>query len=201
MSVTPHASRHGFVDAAREAFDFLLGNPYRYRFELADEGGAWVRYVGDGVVVEVFYGRLSYELDVQISRAAVVEEVKRPYTLGDLMRVGDPEAARGYRSFAATTPDAVRRGTAVLAEKVRRYGDPALLGSTEFYELLAYAQADAVRVFGEEHSNRAARKRADRAWAGSDYQGVVAAYESLTSLSRVESQRLRIARRRLGVAE
>jgi hypothetical protein len=196
MSVSSGASRLSFVEAARAAFDVLLDVPYR--FVLAAQGGTQVRYETDAVVVVVFHDRLSYELDVQVARVGVADEVERPYTVQDLMRVTDPEAARSYKRFAATTPDAVRRGTALLVEQVRRYGDPALLGSSEFYELLASARAEAIREFGEDWVNRAAKRKADEAWAVKDYQGVASAYASVSALSAAENQRLRIARRHLG---
>jgi hypothetical protein len=129
---------------------------------------------------------------------SAADEVERPYTLQDLMRVTDPEAARSYRSFSATTPDAVRRGTASLLEQVRRYGDPALLGSSEFYELLAGARAEAVRVFGQDQATRTTRRKASEAWAVKDYLGVVSAYASVSGLYATERQRLRIATRYLG---
>jgi hypothetical protein len=150
-------------------------------------------------VVVVSHDRLSYELDVQIGRGNAADEVKRPYTLQDMMRVTDPDAARSYKSFAATTPDAVRRGAAFLSEQVRRYGNPALLGSSEFYELLAVSRAEAVREFGQDQINRTAKRKADEAWAVNDYQGVVTAYGLVSALSPAESQRLRIARRHLSV--
>lgn len=195
MSAAQGVSRLCFVEAARAAFDVLLDAPYG--FEVVSEGGTQVRYESDVVVVVVFHDRLSYELDVEVSRLSGRDEVERPYSLQDLMRVTDPEAARSFKRFAATTSDAVGRGTALLAEQVRNYGDPALLGSSEFYDLLASARAGAVRAFGEDQVNRAAKKKADEAWAVKDYPGVVSAYAKALTLSAADRQRLRIAERHL----
>lgn len=195
MSAAHGVSRLYFVEAARAAFDVLLDAPYGC--EVVSEGGTQVRYESDVVVVVVFHDQLSYELDVEVSRVSGREEGERPYSLQDLMRVTDPEAARSFKRFAATTSDAVGRGTSLLAEQVRNYGDPALLGSSEFYDLLAIARAGSIRAFGEDQVNREAKKKADEAWAAKDYPGVISAYAQALTLSTVDRRRLRIAERHL----
>lgn len=195
MNIGASPSRLGFVAAARSTFDFLLQPPYS--LWLTDQDEERIGYEGDDLAVVVFHDRLSYELGVHFWRPSHDEEAQRPYTLSDLMRPTAPATARSYRRFAATSVDGVIQGTEKLASELRQYGDTALRGSTELFERLIAARADAIQEFGREVEDRNARRQAEDAWGRRDYAAVVAAYAPVDDrLSRVEQERLRLSQQR-----
>lgn len=186
--------RFDFPTTARGAFDFLQSGPYS--LILAREDDNVVTYRGNGVAVAISQDPLSYELDLQVSRVARPEEVKRPYCLQDLIRATDESAADAYTTFAATSAEAVQRGMFQLSQQVRQYAEPALRGSDEFFDLVSRKRAATVRRFGRRLTDTDARRQAEKAWTERDYAAAASAYESIGDLTRAEQQRLTIARLR-----
>lgn len=195
MSAEPGEARLGFVPAVRAAFDVLLVGEHQFR--LVAEGGAGVRYDSDAVTVVIFRDRNSYELDLAAALLGPTPGSERSYSLCDVIRVSDPERAAAYRSFAATTPGAMRRGVARLAEQLRHYGEAALVGSPDFFGKMAKAREATARQSRDDHASRAARTAAAEAWRDGDFAGVVAAYSKATTFSPVDAKRLRLAEREL----
>jgi hypothetical protein len=197
MTIAPIPSRLDFVATARSAFDFVTKPPYSMWLVSQDEGR--VEYEGQDTNLLVLHERLSYELDIAVWLSSVEDEVKRPFTMADMIRVVDPIKARGYRRFSASSEASVRRGVAELVSEVRRYGLAALMGEPDFYRKMSVGRNEAVRQFGSELADEASRKSADKAWQQRNYKGVVEAYRSMKgSLSRVERERLRYSVKKLG---
>jgi hypothetical protein len=194
VTVNPE-SRLDFTIAARAAFGFLEQAPYDMVLDSVAEG--IVRYAGNGVVVAVVHDRLSYELDVQLGRVNVPDEMLRPFTMQDLIRAVDASLGDAFKRFAATSVGAVERGCAELADQLRRYGDPALRGSNTFFDAVSIARAVAVQQFGQRLTDAAGRRRAEQAWAERDYASAAAAYASIIDISPAEARRLEIARQRM----
>ena len=166
---------------------------------MTDQDEERVGYEGSDLSLVVFHDRLSYELGLHLSRPSREEEVQRPYTVSDLMRLTYPAQASEYRRFAATSVESVRLGTQKLASELVQYGEPALRGSADFYERLAAARADAIAKFGQEVGDRQVRRQAEEAWQRKDYRAVIAAYAQIEGrLSRVEEERRRLAHERCG---
>jgi hypothetical protein len=196
MTVVPSASRLNFVASARSAFDFVTEPPYSLWLTDQDEGR--VTYSGDDLGFAILHGRLSYELDLAVWRESVQLEVTHPYTIMDLIRAEDPGRARSYRQFSAASEAAVRRGLAILVSDFRRYGLPALYGTSEFYEQLRVARSRNADEFGLELTDKISRERAERAWKERDYAKVISQYAALNDrMSQAEIERVRYARRRV----
>lgn len=198
MNSTPPASRLNFVASARSAFDFLTTPPYALWLVDQDEGR--VTYAGVDLGLAILHDRLSYELDLAVWRESVQAEVARPYTMVDLLRVADPDRARSYRQFSATTEAAVQRGLEVLKSDFSRFGLPVLSGSPEFFERIRQMQSLAVTEFGAELEDKQIREKAERAWRERDFSNVVKQYRALGDrLSQMERARVDYARRHLGM--
>ena len=89
-----------------------------------------VRYLKDDLQLNVFHGRMSYEVSMEIGRNDNL------YPLWSLIHAVDPKAEEGYRPWAATTSAAVANGVEHLAALVRRYGARALQDDPAFFEEL-----------------------------------------------------------------
>jgi hypothetical protein len=196
MKITPPASRLEFVASARLAFDFVTEPPYSLWLESQDEGR--VNYADAEVGLAITHGLLSYELDLAVWREAVPAEVTHPYGMPDLIRVADPDLARSYRAFAATTEAGVERGLTKLAADLRSYGRSALSGSAEFFTRMSQGRALAARETGSERQDKQIREQAGRAWRDRDFAKVVKEYSALADrMSPSERARLRYAHKQL----
>ncbi len=185
-----------FPRLAQKQFDFLTKPPFS--MALVRQEPLALRYEGNGVAVDVFHDRLSYDLGVSLRRTADENERNRPYMISDLIRVTDPVAAKRYRRFAATNREGLQHGLEKLAEELRTYGTPALKNDSDFNRRLSSARAGAASEFGREMAARSARAAGDKAWRARNWYKVAEAYGSIDSdLSPGERERLAYARRQL----
>jgi hypothetical protein len=157
----PNGGRLNFVASARSAFDFVTNPPYSLWLVGQDEGR--VTYAGVDLGLAILHDRLSYEIDLALWRESVEAEVAHPYTMVDLLPDADPDRARSYRQFSASTEVAVERGLAILESDFRRFGVQALSGSHEFFERMRYMRSLAAAEFGSELKDKRIRERAGRA--------------------------------------
>jgi hypothetical protein len=190
----------GFAAAVRAAFGFLEA----MGFAVVDEQATFVRYEADDRFVNVFHGRSSYELGVEIGRRVRRHgiSVEARYPLSYVMALDHPDEA-GFRTFATSRPDRLPAFVGQLATLTRQFGHDALCGRPDVFgrlAALAKRRSDALQ-----QSWRAAdlRRAADAAWRARDWGRVVEAYaEMAAELDTVEMKasehgRLRYARARL----
>ncbi len=113
-------------DAVRERFAFLgdLG------FSEVESLPTLVRYGNGDLEVSIYHGRRSFELGFELCRYGAC------YSISELIRVADSEAAERYRNYAATTPDGIAAGLTQLEELVKRYGKRALRDDPAFFATL-----------------------------------------------------------------
>jgi hypothetical protein len=182
----------GFEESVRSAFGFLAS--YGFAPVAADEFSA--HYASNCARLAVRHGRLSYELSLELGRADQPEELSHPYSMQDLIRVSDPDLARRYRDFAATSRDAIARGLQQLAENLLKFGDGALRCDAEFFAALARERSREIERFGRETQQAGQDAIARAAFDRRDWRRVIEVYEGRTDpLTRAERKRLEIARR------
>lgn len=198
MRQTPHETRNalGFAEAARVEFSFLTVPPFS--MDLVMRLPLAIRFDGNGVAVVVSHDPLSYELGLALWRQSEPAETEWPYSISDLIRVFDADAAGRYRLFAATTRDGIKSGLAKLGVQLRQYGSLALECDLEFFDRLRRAREGATREFGREMDLRAARSDGESAWTARDWNKVATAYgKILPYLSPSERGRLGYARQQI----
>jgi len=185
-----------FPHLAKQAFSFLSNPPFS--MALVSLGPLAISFEANGVSVKIFHDRLSYELGLALWRPTEADEVDRPYSISDLMRVTNPSAANKYRRFAATRADALRRGLEKLGDELRLFGSAALSNDPKFFRQLLIAREAAVREFGRDMETRAARAAGQQAWSEREWYNVAQAYGRIEDfLSVTERKRLAVARRKL----
>jgi hypothetical protein len=93
-SFTPGSDREklGFAGAVASSFAFLVAD---HGFRVVSEVSTLVRFESETVAVQVFHGRGSYELGVELHLAADGAH----YSLREVIALDDDPAAVGYRSF------------------------------------------------------------------------------------------------------
>jgi len=124
----PDRSRLGFREAVLANFSFLEDKGLKP----VQQDVTFVRYESDGVFVDVYHGRVSFELGVEIGRLA---EPTKKYGLLRMAQTLAPkqEVPSGG---AAREPDLLRRLIGRLAQQTRKYATPFLSGDAELFHRL-----------------------------------------------------------------
>jgi hypothetical protein len=193
VSGSPRASL-GFVEEAKKAFAFLIAE---FGFHVAPSEVTIVRYRSTEVFVNIYHGRMSYELRLEIGRLDEPSEVKNPFYMSDLISVEDEEGGRRYRAYQTNQVELVPRGLALMAADLRRYSSRALRGDPLYYAQLQAARERAARRFGREITVSQTRQQAETAWQEKDYSKVASLYDEISGyLSPAERKRRDYARRK-----
>lgn len=184
-----------FRNAVLRAFAFL---DRKLGFEVVQAESTFVRFESQDVFVNVFHGRGSFELGVEIGLRQ--GPIQTAFTLADIITLDHDLAQIGRVDFQVNTRDGVQRLVDRLGLLTQEYAAPALQGDREYFARLAqHASAEARRVT-DSYRAGPLRERGDSAWHRKDYARVTAAYEELgtfTELTRSEAGRLKYARKQL----
>jgi len=182
----------GFVETVEAAFSFLVAD---CGFRLArSEPPTFVRYESDTMFFNVYHGRQSYELNVEVG--SIADPVGRSYRLPDVLGaiLGEDDKRRTY--FQASNREAVRRCVQVIADLVAQHYGPVLRGDAAVLGRIAAHTSERSQAHTREVVQRPVREAAERAWHTKDYAKVQELYASIReSLTLVERKRLDYAER------
>lgn len=185
----------GFVAAVQGSFGFLESD---YRLRLVRAEPTFVRYEGERRFVNVFHGRASYELGVEIGRWVEVDDgfVEQRFALGYAVALGRDLEAVGFRAFTATDAGAVARFVPQLAEWTREFVGPVIVADDDAaFERMSAGSARDSQTYLQEGRASQLRKRAETAWHDKDFDRVVLAYrEIVDELPLVQLQRSELGR-------
>lgn len=185
----------GFEAAVSDLFNFLLSD---YQYSVVHREPTLVRFESDKAFLNVYQGRRSYELGVELGllSAAPGSPAGSSFDLREIIELlGDPADAR--LRTAATTPDVVRTLLAKLASLVKRYAGPALLSEPGIFERLAERRKFKSVEYAKRMELEDVRAEADRAWHSKDFRRVVELLEPLAEqLTPLEIKKLRYAKNR-----
>lgn len=188
----------GFREAVLSSFGFLR----TYGLEPVMEDVTLVRYESDAVFVNVYHGRSSSVIGVEIGRLDRPEQ----YGLDYIVYWAGKQAweAEGFgrcTMFQVSSREGVQKFVPKVAALVKRYGDPFLSGRPGFYdELQRHNEREKARY---EHEQMLAeiRQEADAAWKTRNFARVVELLEPVRSeLTRIESGRMAYAERHSRIA-
>jgi hypothetical protein len=189
MAAEDRAHLH-FNTAVREKFEFLncLG------FLEVESSPTLVRYRKDSVDVEVYHGRLSYEI------AASISYVDVRYEFTDIVRAVDPKAAQSYCHAQTSTPDGVIDALKELASLMKRYGTIALRGDPLFFLELNKKREIWADDYWLNRLARQLRPKAEEAFRRGDYAVAVDFYGRIREcLSSAEMKKLIFAEERVRI--
>lgn len=193
----PHRAGLRFVEAVKGSFEFLERD---FELRLVQSEPTFVRYEGDRRFVNVFHGRASYELGVEIGRWVQVDGkvVEQKFALAYAVALSSDPTAVGFRAFTASDAGAVARFEPQLAEWTREFVGPILVADDDTAFERMGAQADQESQLYQQAARAAIlRRRAEAAWREHEFGGVVLAYrEVLDELPLVQPKRSELARLR-----
>ena len=93
----------GFLEAATSEFMFLVEE---FAFSCVKRDVTFVRYESKNVFVNIYHGRSSFELNVEIGERSLSENTReRSFAIGDILYVTKPEVAERYYPYQVTTPE------------------------------------------------------------------------------------------------
>jgi len=180
-------ARLGFVEIVRREFAFLAD----FGFAEVESSPTIVRYRTGDLDLNVYHGRQSYEIGMQLGHGD--EQV----SMEQLIRVTDPAGWQKYRVYAATNPAGVVSGVTRLAELARRYGDRALRDDPEFFADLMRQRESWKDAFALDVLERQTRPKAEAAFREGRYLEAAELYERIAArLSPAEKAKLAAARKR-----
>jgi hypothetical protein len=182
----------GFVAVAQAAFNFLV-EEFGFRL-VKSEPPTFVRYESDVMFLNVYHGRRSYELGVEVGPLA--DPVGLRYGLPDVLGaiLGWDDKSRTY--FQASNAQAVRRCVGAIADLVASHYGAVLMGDRTVLERVAAYRSEKNQAYEKQALQRPVREAADKAWRAKDYENVQRLYSSIRNdLSLVERKRLDYAER------
>jgi len=180
----PHLN---FEAVARTCFAFLS----EFGFSEIEALPTLIRYRKNGVEVDVYHGRRSYEIGAGISYLG------RRYALAEIIRAVDAEAAKQYGGALASTTEGVLAALKELSSLMQRYGTAALRGDPEFFLTLAEKQKVWVAEYWLDGLAQQLRPQAEEAFNRGDYSKAAELYAQIRDrLSPAELKRLALADKR-----
>jgi hypothetical protein len=196
---SPQRAKLGFKDAVLSSFTFLT----ELGLHPVDEKMTFVRYESSEVFVNVYHGRASFELGVEIGRLSEPDEEK--LTIYDIVAWAGAERTEGFGQhvmFQVSSPEGVREFVPKLAHLVQEYATPFIKGDVTAYREALEARSRAAAEYVKQVNVKQARSKAEAAWQEKDYAQVVELYSRTRSdLSEVESKRLSYAEQQVLTAE
>jgi len=189
----------GFKDAVLSDFEFLSA----YGLKPVQEEVTLVRYESDTVFVNVYHGRGSFEIGVEIGRRDRPEKYALDYVVSWAgKQAWETEGFDRGAMFQVSTREGVQTFVPKVAQLVKKYGDPFLSGGAAFYDELEKANERASVAFEREQMLTRIRKEADAAWAAKEFARVTELLQPVQGdLTEIEGKRLAYAEKQIGNQE
>jgi hypothetical protein len=185
----------GFPQAVISAFVFLVKD---FSFSCIRCEATYVRYESSAVFINVYHGRASFELNVEIGERAVSDVREHSFTIGEILYMANPQVAENYHPYQATTAESVKKFVDELARLVKEYATPALQGDRLFFQRVSEIQLQRSDNLLRTWELNRMRKDVEAAWHQKDFKRVLELYEPLKAyLTPAELKKLEYARKRV----
>lgn len=186
----PERAALGFPEATRSSFRFLETMGFRP----VEEKVTFVRYESSEMFVNVYHGRASYELGLEIGR---LDEPNKRLYLEDIVVWAGAEKAEGFGQhtmFQVSSREGVHEFVPKIAALLKKYGLPLLRDDKEAFAAAKALQSSRAKALTKEFNMRGVRRKAEAAWHAKDYAQVIELYDPVRDdLTEIEAKRLAYA--------
>lgn len=167
----------GFLEVARSCFLPILGK----RFKEVRGEPTYLRFEHGNIFVEVFHGRSSFELGIEVGRWVEVgnELVEQKFHIRDVLHLLAPQVT--YRALTAKTGEEVIRFLNVLVVWLDSFADLLLSDNGEIFDQLSEQSERESTNYLEGVRAQRLRDNASEAWRRKDFGSVILAYEEIES--------------------
>jgi hypothetical protein len=174
--------RLGFVALVTKHFAFLL----RLGCAVVRREDTFVRFESDTVFVNVYHGRSSYQVGLELGRIQESEKYSL-YEVLSAVAPGDLQRAR----CQTTDPDVLGQCLAAIADTVEQNCKTLLAGDPAAFEHLRSVVSPMRQAATIQAQFGAIIDRADRAWDAKDLERAAALYEkAIPGLDETRTRRL-----------
>jgi hypothetical protein len=186
----------GFTPEVLSTFHFLT---QVYCFKPVKTDLTFVRYESDLIFVNIYHGRRSYELGVEIGKLEKDSSVPEiGYTIGEIMDFVGVRNDLKFTFFQSSNKDQIKVLLKKLAAYVRDYASEILNGNLGILMRVQMLQQEKSDAYIKEMNLRHIREKADIAWRQKDYIKFVELYNPVEEdLTSVEVKKLEYARKKL----
>ena len=186
----------GFPEAVALEFDFLVKE---YSFSCVKREETYVRYESSVVFVNVYLGRSSFELNVEIGERVIGKDLPESrFTIGEILYLANPQVAENYHSYQVTTSQSVKTFVGELARIVKLHAIPALLGDHEFFQRVAEIQLQRSNDLLRTWELNRVRREVETAWREKDFKRVIEIYDPVKDqLTPAEEKKLQYAKKKI----
>jgi hypothetical protein len=191
-------ARLNFEPAVLKSFSFLS----TFGLHPVKQNPTFVRYESREVFVNVYHGRSSYELGIEVGRrgdpALPVSHTEMVYAAG----AADAEGFGRHVMFQVGTPEGVAEFVPKLAKLLERYGSSLLSAQEDAFGKIQERRPQIAAQYEKEVRLSNVRAKAEAAWHAKNYAKVVEQFSPVQSdLTEVEALRLSYAQKHLSVID
>lgn len=180
----------GFPFAVEREFGFLTAHGFR----CVSTKSTLVRYESDHVFINIYHGRSSYEIGIEVG-STDLEEQEKGFSLFAFIHLAAPDKAATYRNFVAVKPEAVSVRVAALQKLFTQYVLDVLMGDPDIFIKLEAQRKKISAAYASEVRASQIRPRAEAAFRDKDYPEAVRLYEIIQDeLTTTEIKKLKYAR-------
>ncbi|MCB1984645.1 MAG: hypothetical protein H6936_06935 [Burkholderiales bacterium] len=180
-----------FIEAVRSEFSYLSD----YGYSCVKVEPTIVRYKSDTAFLNIYHGRISFEIAAEFGQLKWYGN-SQSYSVSELIRLSDPEAAKKYKNYAAHSPDGVKAGVKRLSVLLKKYADNFLNGTPCIFAKLSEQGKELIEEFAAEVLLRQVRPEAEEAFRNKDFVKAARLYASIESeLSAAERKKLAYSRK------
>ncbi len=194
----PERERLGFRDAVLSSFKFLA----EFRLRPVEKKMTLVGYKSRHVFLNVYHGRASFELGIQIGR---LTDPKKTLSIDNIVDWAGAYKAEGFDQhvmFQVSTREGVQEFVPKLAALVKKYAIPLLRNDDSAWDAALGLQVRRGNEYVKEVHLGHVREKAEAAWHAKDYFRVAELYEPVRQdLTEVEARKLTYAEHQVQTAE
>ncbi len=184
-----------FLESVKNAFSFLEES---FGFQIMSTEVTFVRYESERMFVNVYHGRISYEIGVEVG-CLRADAPERGYRLPDVLGavLNETHHQNSYY-LQASTQENVRSCVETAADLVKQHYGPILGDNAAVWQKIKAFTSKRDEEYTRKGVNQPIRKSAELAWQKKNLSKVAELYASIRAdLTPVEEKRLEYAKKQI----